>query len=115
MKAALTDYRNAMAYNPYEYEIPICIWRKLWLPPGAAMKRDRYLLNCCPNLREAGKSIWSSRASLRKNKSMANAMRYYQGAIYGEWDRRSDCMRWEVRKELCEYLLNRARHETGSS
>jgi tetratricopeptide (TPR) repeat protein len=37
--------------------------------------------------------------------SMPDALRYYHGAIYGVWQRDPVVMRWNVRRELCEYLL----------
>jgi len=46
-----------------------------------------------------------ARIAARVN-SMADAMRYYQGAIYGEWARDPMAMRWAARRELCETLLN---------
>jgi tetratricopeptide (TPR) repeat protein len=33
-------------------------------------------------------------------------MRYYQGAIYGEWDADPIATRWQIRRELCEFLLD---------
>ncbi len=39
---------------------------------------------------------------------MADAMRYYQGAIYGEWDGDPIAMRWQVRREFCEFLPSRS-------
>jgi tetratricopeptide (TPR) repeat protein len=37
---------------------------------------------------------------------MPEALRYYHAAIYGVWDTDPIAMRWKVRKEFCEYLLD---------
>ena len=37
---------------------------------------------------------------------IAEALRYYHAAIYGVWDADPIAMRWQVRKEFCEYLLD---------
>jgi hypothetical protein len=39
-------------------------------------------------------------------KAMPEALRYYHAAIYGVWDTDPIAMRWRIRKEFCEYLLN---------
>ncbi len=36
----------------------------------------------------------------------SDAIRYYHNAIYGVWETHPISRRWEVRRELCEYLLN---------
>jgi tetratricopeptide (TPR) repeat protein len=36
----------------------------------------------------------------------SEALRYYHGAIYGEWDNDPIGRRWQVRRELAEYLLD---------
>jgi tetratricopeptide (TPR) repeat protein len=37
---------------------------------------------------------------------MPDALRYYHAAIYGVWDTDPIAMRWRVRKEFCDYLLD---------
>ncbi len=39
-------------------------------------------------------------------KMMPDALRYYHAAIYGVWDTDPIAVRWQVRKEFCEYLLD---------
>ena len=36
----------------------------------------------------------------------SEVLRYYHGAIYGEWENDPIAMRWQVRRELAEYLLD---------
>jgi tetratricopeptide (TPR) repeat protein len=105
-KLALTDYRNALAYNPSNPLFQFHLARAL-----AAAGRDdearSYLLNLLSESPGSGEvNLELARVAARTN-SMADAMRYYQGAIYGEWASDPIAMRWQVRQELCETLLKR--------
>jgi len=104
--AALTDYRNALVYNPGNTRFQFHLAKAL-----AAAGRDEearsYLLNLLSESPGSGEvNLELARVAAHIN-SMADAMRYYQGAIYGEWDRDPIGMRWQARRELCEFLLNR--------
>src|SRR6202789_339936 len=106
LKLALTDYRNALAYNPSNPLFQFHLARAL-----AAARRDdearSYLLNLLSESPGSGEvNLELARIAARTN-SMADAMRYYQGAIYGEWPSDPIAMRWQVRQELCETLLQR--------
>jgi tetratricopeptide (TPR) repeat protein len=106
VKAALTDYRNALAYNPTNPLFQFHLAKAL-----AAAKRHEearsYLLNLLSESPGSGEvNLELARIAAYEN-SMADAMRYYQGAIYGEWASDPMAMRWGVRRELCETLLNR--------
>jgi tetratricopeptide (TPR) repeat protein len=106
VKAALTDYRNALAYNPTNPLFQFHLAKAL-----AAAKRHEearsYLLNLLAESPGSGEvNLELARIAAYEN-SMADAMRYYQGAIYGEWASDPMAMRWGVRRELCETLLNR--------
>jgi tetratricopeptide (TPR) repeat protein len=106
VKAALTDYRNALAYNPTNPLFQFHLAKAL-----AAAKRHEearsYLLNLLSESPGSGAvNLELARIAVYEN-SMADAMRYYQGAIYGEWVSEPMAMRWGVRRELCETLLNR--------
>jgi tetratricopeptide (TPR) repeat protein len=106
VKAALTDYRNALAYNPTNPLFQFHLAKAL-----AAAKRHEearsYLLNLLSESPGSGEvNLELARIAAYEN-SMADAMRYYQGAIYGEWASDPMATRWAVRRELCETLLNR--------
>jgi tetratricopeptide (TPR) repeat protein len=106
VKAALTDYRNALAYNPTNPLFQFHLAKAL-----AAAKRDEearsYLLNLLSESPGSGEvNLELARIAAHVN-SMADAMRYYQGAIYGEWAGDPMAKRWAVRRELCETLLDR--------
>jgi tetratricopeptide (TPR) repeat protein len=104
--AALTDYRTALVYNPGNARFQFHLAKAL-----AAAGRDEearsYLLNLLSESPGSGEiNLELARIAAHIN-SMADAMRYYQSAIYGEWDRDPIGMRWQARRELCEFLLNR--------
>jgi len=105
-KTALTDYRNALAYNPTNHLFQFHLAKAL-----AAAQRDEearsYLLNMLSESPGSGEvNLELARIAARVN-SMADAMRYYQGAIYGEWASDPMAKRWAARRELCETLLDR--------
>lgn len=106
ISATLTDYRNALAYNPDNSVFQFHLARAL-----AAAGRDdearSYLLNLLSESPGSGEiNLELARIAAHRN-SLADAMRYYQGAIYGEWGNDPIAMRWQVRRELCEFLLDR--------
>ncbi len=106
VNAALTDYRNALAYNPTNTLFQFHLAKAL----AAAVRGDEarsYLLNLLSESPGSGEVNLELARIARNNNSMADAMRFYQGAIYGEWDSDPIGMRWQVRRELCEFLLNR--------
>src|SRR5271170_6316642 len=104
--AALTDYRNAIAYNPYNTKFQFALAKAL-AAAGHGDEARAYLLNLLAETPGSGEiNLELARIAARRN-SMADAMRYYQGAIYGEWDGDPMAMRWQVRRELCEALLAR--------
>ena len=106
LKLALTDYRNALAYNPGNPMFQFHLAKAL-----AAAGRDdearSYLVNLLSETPGSGEINLELARIATHRKSLADAMRYYQGAIYGEWPSDPIGMRWQVRKELCEALLGR--------
>jgi tetratricopeptide (TPR) repeat protein len=106
VNAALTDYRNALAYNPSNPLFQFHLAKAL----AAAGRYDEarsYQLNMLSESPGSGEVNLELARIAAHNNSMADAMRYYQGAIYGEWDADPIGMRWQVRRELCEFLLSR--------
>jgi tetratricopeptide (TPR) repeat protein len=106
VKAALTDYHNALAYNPTNSMFQFHLAEAL-----VAAKRDEearsYLLNMLSESPGSGEvNLELARIAVHDN-SMADAMRYYQSAIYGEWASDPMARRWAVRRELCETMLDR--------
>ena len=106
LDAALADYRNALAYNPGNPRFQFYLAKALEAA-GRGDEARSYLLNLLAETPGSGEiNLELARIAARRN-SMADAMRYYQGAIYGEWDGDPMAMRWQVRRELCEALLAR--------
>lgn len=105
-KLALTDYRNALAYNPSNPLFQFHLAKAL-SAAGRGEEARSYLLNLLSESPGSGEVNLELARVAARNNSMADAMRYYQGAIYGEWDADPIGMRWRVRRELCEFLLSR--------
>jgi len=106
LKAALTDYRNALAYNPSNAMFQFHLARAL-AAAGHGEEARSYLLNLLSESPGSGEVNLELARIAKSNNSMTDAMRYYQGAIYGEWGADPIGMRWQVRRELCDFLLSR--------
>jgi tetratricopeptide (TPR) repeat protein len=106
LKLALTDYRNALAYNPgnplFQFHLA-----KALAAAGRGEEARSYLLNLLSESPGSGEVNLELARIAAHNNSMADAMRYYQGAIYGEWASDPMGTRWQVRRELCDFLLSR--------
>jgi tetratricopeptide (TPR) repeat protein len=105
ISAALTDYRNALAYNPYNTRFQFSLAKAL-AAAGHGDEARAYLLNLLSESPGRGEVNLELARIAAHNTSMADALRYYQGAIYGEWDDDPIATRWQVRRELCEFLLD---------
>jgi len=101
---AIVDYRNALAYSPGNPIFQLHLAEALTVA-GRRDEARSYLLNLLTENPGSGQiNLDLARNSLD---SMPDSMRYYNGAIYGYWESDPMMMRWKVRRELCEYLLNR--------
>lgn len=105
ISAALTDYRNALAYNPYNTRFQFSLAKAL-AAAGHGQEARAYLLNLLSESPGRGEVNLELARIAAHNNSLADALRYYQGAIYGEWDDDPIATRWQVRRELCEFLLD---------
>ena len=94
VNAALTDYRNALAYNPTNPLFQFHLAKALAAANRGEEARS-YLLNLLSESPGSGEvNLELARIAAHVN-SMADAMRYYQGAIYGEWSSDPMAMRWQ--------------------
>jgi tetratricopeptide (TPR) repeat protein len=104
--SALTDYRNALVYSPNNTKFQFHLAEAL----AAGGKYDQarpYLLALLSESPGSGDvNLQLARIAVAKN-ARADALRYYQGAIYGEWRDDSLSMRWQIRRELCGYLISK--------
>jgi tetratricopeptide (TPR) repeat protein len=105
--AALNDYRNAMIYSPANPNFQFHLARSL-AGTGRNDEARAYLLNLLSESPGSGQiNLELARIAARGGpKSMPDALRYYHAAIYGEWETDPIGMRWQIRREFCEYLLN---------
>jgi len=105
VKSALTDYRNAMVYSPGNAKFQFHLAQAL-AAAGRGDEGRSYLLNLLSESPGSGE-VNLALARIAAHKVLtADALRYYHGAIYGEWDSDPIAMRWQVRRELAEYLLD---------
>jgi tetratricopeptide (TPR) repeat protein len=102
---AVIDYRNALVYSPGNPVFQLHLAQSLMLA-GRVNEAQSYLLSLL-TVSPADGEINLDLARTAQN-SMPDALRYYHGAIYGVWQRDPVVMRWNVRRELCEYLLARS-------
>jgi tetratricopeptide (TPR) repeat protein len=103
---ALNDYRNALVYAPYNSQFQFHLAKAL-AATGREEEAQSYLLSLLSESPGSGEiNLELARIAARKNK-VNDALRYYHSAIYGGWEKDPAAMRWSVRLELIEYLLNR--------
>jgi tetratricopeptide (TPR) repeat protein len=105
VNAALTDYRNALVYNPYNTRFQFYLAKAL-AAAGHYDEARAYLLNLLSESPGRGEvNLELARIAAHDNQ-IPDAVRYYQGAIYGEWDADPIATRWQIRRELCAFLLD---------
>jgi tetratricopeptide (TPR) repeat protein len=106
IKSALTDYRNALVYSPDNTKFQFHLAQAL-AAAGRGDEGRSYLLNLLSESPGSGEvNLVLARIAAHKDLT-SDALRYYHGAIYGEWDNDPIARRWQVRRELAEYLLDR--------
>jgi tetratricopeptide (TPR) repeat protein len=102
---ALNDYRNALVYSPNNPQFQFHLAQAL-AATGREEEAESYLVNLLSVSPGSGEiNLELARSSARQKAGMPAALRYYHAAIYGEWNQSPLIMRWDVRRELCEYLL----------
>jgi len=105
IKSALTDYRNALVYSPGNAKFQFHLAQAL-AAAGRGDEGRSYLLNLLSESPGSGDmNLTLARIAAHKGLT-SEALRYYHGAIYGEWDKDPIGRRWQVRRELAEYLLD---------
>jgi Flp pilus assembly protein TadD len=106
-RAALSDYRNALLYSPSNTNFQFHLAQAL-AGTGRDDEARAYLMSLLSDSPGSGQiNLELARIAARAGpKATPEALRYYHAAIYGVWDTDPISMRWQVRKEFCEYLLN---------
>jgi tetratricopeptide (TPR) repeat protein len=106
IKSALTNYRNAMVYSPDNAKFQFHLAQAL-AAAGRGDEGRSYLLNLLSESPGSG-DVNLALARIAAHKGLtSDALRYYHGAIYGVWENNPIDMRWQVRRELADYLLER--------
>jgi len=105
-KTAIVDYRNALVYSPNNSVFQLHLAQAL--VSAARFEEARsYLVNLLAESPGSGEiNLELARISARQ-RAWLDAVRYYHSAIYGVWDADPLVQRWNVRKELCRFLLDR--------
>src|ERR1700751_1216686 len=105
--AALSDYRNALLYSPGNTNFQFHLAKAL-AANGRNDEARAYLVALLSDSPGSGETnLELARIAAHGGpKMMPDALRYYHAAIYGVWDTDPIAMRWQVRKEFCEYLLD---------
>ena len=105
-KSAVSDYRNALVYSPNNSIFQLHLAQAL----VAASRLDEarsYVINLLAVSPGSGEiNLELARISAGEGLRL-DAVRYYHSAIYGVWDVDPLVPRWNVRKELCQFLLDR--------
>ena len=103
--AAVADYRNALVYSPDNQVFQLHLAQAL-AADGRGEEARSYLINLLTESPGSGEvNLELARIDAREGNSQ-EAIRYYHSAIYGVWEKDPLLMRWRVRRELCEYLLD---------
>jgi tetratricopeptide (TPR) repeat protein len=106
VQSALIDYRNALVYSPGNAKFQFHLAQAL-AAVGRGDEGRSYLLNLLSESPGSGEvNLALARIAARKGVT-SEAIRYYHAAIYGEWENGPIAMRWQVRRELSDYLLDR--------
>jgi tetratricopeptide (TPR) repeat protein len=106
VSGALSDYRNALVYSPNNPVFQLHLAQAL-AASGRLEEAKSYLMNLLSESPGNGEiNLELSRISARQGETL-DAVRYYHSAIYGVWDIDPLNRRWNVRRELCQYLLGR--------
>ncbi len=101
---ALADYRNALAFAPVNSKFQFHFAQAL-AATGHDDEARAYLETLLSESPGSGPVNLELARIASAKRAMPEALRYYHSAIYGEWDSNPIQTRWEVRRELCEFLL----------
>jgi len=105
VQSALVDYRNALVYSPGNAKFQFHLAQTL-AAVGRGDEGRSYLLNLLSESPGSGEvNLALARIAAHKGVT-SEAIRYYHAAIYGEWQTSPISMRWQVRRDLSEYLLD---------
>ncbi len=112
LSSAIVEYRNALAYSPERVDLPISFAQALAATGLNDNEAQNYLVNLWNESPGSGEvNLELARVAAHKPAGYTDALRYYHTAIDGEWTENPVGRRWEVRQELCDYLLRMGKIE----
>jgi tetratricopeptide (TPR) repeat protein len=110
--AAIAQYRNALVYSPSKEMYQFKLAQALADTGENDNEAQNYLIALWTESPGSGPvNLELARIAARKSMGTAEALRYYHSAIDGEWPESPVSRRWDVRLELCNYLLKTGRLE----
>ena len=105
---ALEDFRNALAYDPANDSVQLRLAEAL-LADGRLTEARSYLLNLWDRSPGSGEvNLDLAHVAMRMGDS-EQAIRYFQSAIYGSWEKDPARQRRNARLELYGYLVSQGR------
>lgn len=104
--AAVEDFRTALLYDPRNWEYGMHLAKALMQANHAEQALNYYLSLWQRNPSSAPVNLQLARLYARKDET-ANAERYFNGAVFGDWPNNADDNRRAASLELIHYYLDR--------
>jgi tetratricopeptide (TPR) repeat protein len=102
--AALADFRDSLVYNPDDMQVQFQLAEAL-SEEGRDEEAQSYLVGLLAQTPSDGPVNLALARIAAKRGAEADALRYYQGAIYGVWPSNGQENRLNARVELCRFLV----------
>jgi tetratricopeptide (TPR) repeat protein len=114
--AALADFRTALSYSHDNYQYQLRLAQALMMPgirKESGLEARTYLLNLLEHEPgNASVNLELARLAARDH-AVPDALRYYHGAVYGEWNDDPVDRRRAARLELVEFLLQSGQKDSA--
>jgi tetratricopeptide (TPR) repeat protein len=109
---AIADYRNSLVFSPSNEVYQFRLAQALASTGTNDNEAQNYLINLWNESPGDGAiNLELARVAAHRKDGYSDALRYYHTAIDGEWNGNPVGHRWDVRKELCDFLLRGGRIE----
>lgn len=112
--AALADFRDSLVYNPDNTDVQFQLAEAL-SAEGRDEEAQSYLVGLLAQAPSNGPVNLALARIAAKRGVEADALRYYQGAIYGIWPSNGETNRLNTRLELCRFLVTQNDASTADS
>jgi tetratricopeptide (TPR) repeat protein len=118
-EAALVDFRTALSFSHDNEQYQLRLAQVLMMPgirKESGLEAQTYLVNLLEHQPgNAQVNLELARLAARRH-AVSDALRYYHGAIYGEWSNDDPvAQRRAARLELVEFLLQSGQHDAARS